>query len=139
MWLNITEYNPNDLCPICHDEYGTTQAIFKTPCNHIFHNNCLNQYCEHNNGNVVCPVCRRDIGYSCTDVWAFENKALGNPEGTPLFNNQHVYSIYNSQTTDGEERLLQGGKRKRTNKPKRKSRKLNKKKKQNKRKTNRKK
>ena len=96
MWVDVTEYNKNDLCPICLEDYGTEQAIFKTPCNHMFHNNCLNKYCERNQGNVVCPVCRSDIGHSCMDVWAFKEKALGKPDEKPLFDSQHIYNIYNS-------------------------------------------
>ena len=41
MWVGLNEYNPTDDCPICQHEFGTTQAIFKTPCGHLFHNNCL--------------------------------------------------------------------------------------------------
>jgi len=74
-WLDTNQYNPNDICPICHDIYGTTQAIYKTKCNHTFHNNCLNEYCETYNGEVVCPVCRSDIEYGCMDVWSFKEKA----------------------------------------------------------------
>jgi len=101
MWLDTNQYDPNDKCPICHEEYGTTQAIYQTPCKHDFHNNCLNEYCEHYNGNIVCPVCRSDIEYSCMDVWAFKNKALGDPDGGPLFDNQHVLAIYDSQEEGG--------------------------------------
>lgn len=125
MWLDITKYNKNDLCPICHEDYGTELAIYKTPCNHMFHNNCLNQYCEHKNGDIVCPVCRSDIDSSCIDVWAYKKKDLSNPDGTPLFDNEHVYEIYNSQ---------EGGRKKRRQN-KTKSRKNYKKRKQNKRRT----
>ena len=75
MWVGLNEYNPEDMCPICHDDYGTTQAIFKTPCGHLFHNNCLLSYCDTNQGNVVCPICRADIEESCNDVYAFASEA----------------------------------------------------------------
>jgi|688.fasta_scaffold439057_2 hypothetical protein len=98
-WIDTNEYDENDVCTICHENYGTTQAIYKTICNHKFHNNCLNDYCEHKNGDILCPVCRADIDYACMDVWAFKNKALGNTSGAPLFNgNEHITSIYNNQT-----------------------------------------
>lgn len=97
MWVDVAEYNKDDLCPICHEIYGIEHAIFKTPCNHMFHNNCLDQYCETYEGNVQCPVCRSNIGNSCMSVWAFKTKSLGNPDGKPLFDSEHIYKIYNSQ------------------------------------------
>jgi len=117
-WLNPSQYDQNDICPICHENYGTTQAIYKTQCNHIFHNDCLNGYCEINEGEIACPVCRSDLEYACMDVWAFKDKALGNPRSEPLFNgDQHVLAIYNSQF------LAQGGRiyKSKRNKSKRKS------------------
>jgi hypothetical protein len=97
-WLDNNEYKEHELCSICQEIYGTTQAIFKTKCNHNFHNNCLNDYCEHKKGKILCPVCRANIEDSCMDVWAFKNKALGNISGEQLFNGkEHVLNIYNNQ------------------------------------------
>jgi hypothetical protein len=131
-WLSIDEYNSNDVCPICHEEYGTTQAIYKTECGHIFHNNCLNDYCEHYGGNIVCPICRANIGENaCMDVWAFKNKALGRPNNDLYFrNNPHVQSIYNSQLNDAPVNI-HGGRnhRQRSNRNHRTQRRLNKNKK----------
>lgn len=105
-WLDPSQYDPNDICPICHDNYGTTQAIYKTPCNHIFHNDCLYGYCEIEEGEILCPVCRSEVEYTCMDVWGFKQKALGNQRGEPLFNgNQHIMAIYNSEVPP------QGGRR----------------------------
>jgi hypothetical protein len=108
MWVDDTEYDPSETCPICLHEYGTSQAIFKTRCNHVFHNNCLNEYCDTHRGNIKCPICRSDIGYACTDVWTFKEKLLGNPDGSPLFNgNEHILNIYEGQ---------EGGKKRRAKK-----------------------
>jgi len=97
-WIDTSQYDQSDICPICHEEYGTTKAIYKTVCNHNFHNDCLNEYCESANGEIYCPICRADIGYACTDVWAFKEKVLGNSRGGPLFNgNKHILEIYNNQ------------------------------------------
>lgn len=110
-WIEPSQYDPNDICPICHDNYGTTKAIYKTVCNHIFHNDCLNEYCEIQQGEIVCPVCRADVEYACMDVWSFKNNSLGNPRGEPLFNgNKHILAIYNNQVPS------QGGKRYKRNK-----------------------
>ncbi len=56
----------------------------------------MNEYCEHYNGNVLCPICRSNINYSCMDVWAFKAKALGKPN-SKLFNDEHIQNIYDSQ------------------------------------------
>jgi hypothetical protein len=114
-WIDKNKYDPHEICPICHEEYGTTQGIYKTSCNHIFHNNCLNEYCELNNGEIQCPVCRGDLGHTCMDVWAFKEKSLGTDNDDKLFNgNQDILDIYNNQSSS------QGGKRvKKTKKTKR--------------------
>lgn len=119
-WIDTSQYNPNDICPICHEKYGTAKAIYKTNCNHIFHNDCLNEYCELQQGEITCPLCRADVGNLCMDVWAFKEHALGNSTGGPLFNgNQHILDIYN-----GNPYVYQGGRRrKRVKNTKRRSRK----------------
>jgi len=130
-WLDKDEYTPDDLCTICHDTYGTSQAIYKTNCNHNFHNNCLNEYCETYSGEVVCPVCRSDIEYGCMDVWAFKEKALGNPRGEPLFNgNEHVTAIYNEQLAPqgGRRRNKRSNRKSKRRKSNRSKRRVNKKK-----------
>ena len=97
-WIDTSEYDRNDMCPICYKEYGTSEAIYKTRCNHTFHNDCLNGYCEYMDGEIVCPICRSDVEYACMDVWAFKNHMLGNTTGGPLFNgNEHLLEIYNNQ------------------------------------------
>ena len=95
-WIDSSQYNPHDTCPICYEKYGTNNAIYKTDCNHIFHNDCLNEYCEHTNGNITCPVCRADVGDACNAVWAFKEKMLGNESDKPLFDgNPRIMEIYN--------------------------------------------
>jgi hypothetical protein len=118
--IDSSQYDPDDICPICHDNYGTTKGIYKTECNHIFHNDCLNEYCELKHGEISCPICRGDVGDACMAVWAFKEKALGNPMSGPLFNgNQHILDIYRNQNS------TQGGRRhkrvKKTKKTKRRS------------------
>jgi len=84
-WIDNDTLPKEDICPICHEEFSKTpeQAIYKTDCGHVFHNNCLNNMCESNeknNSNQVCPICRADLytekSDQCTDVWAFANEAL---------------------------------------------------------------
>jgi hypothetical protein len=64
----------------------------------LFHNNCLNEYCESQRGNIVCPICRSDLEYSCFDVWAFKEKNLGSDDNSPLFEgNKYISDIYYNQ------------------------------------------
>ena len=114
-WIAPPEYNSDDICPICQDIFGITTAVYKTDCNHIFHNNCLLKTCESQE-IPKCPVCRHELGYDCIDVWAFKENALGNSDDRLLFDrNIHILDIYNNGN-----KLPQGGrKRKRAKKTKR--------------------
>jgi hypothetical protein len=132
-WIDTDKYDETDSCPICHELYGTTQAIYETPCHHKFHNNCLNDFCEYNKGNIVCPVCRGNVGNTCMDVYAFMAKNLGNASGAPLFHgNENITQIYNKQpeTTGGKRYKKKQTKKTRTKirriRRKRRTRKLNK-------------
>ena len=93
-WLDTTEYNPKEICPLCLRKYTKAKGVYQIlPCKHIFHNDCLNDYCEHQNGTIKCPVCRSDAGqYTCMDVWAFKNYAL---DPSSLNRNRHLLKIYN--------------------------------------------
>lgn len=66
--IQIGDYDPDEVCPICLNEFGTSQAIFQTKCGHNFHNDCLQNYCRSNRGNIVCPVCRANVGNACRDT-----------------------------------------------------------------------
>ena len=92
------------MCPICFDDFSETpdQAVYKTDCGHVFHNNCLNKYCTKNErrGNPqICPMCRKDLNTKksdqCTDVWTFKNKAL---DTSSL--DQKNRAIYDAQPDD---------------------------------------
>ena len=55
----------NEECPICYDDESLKFKI-KTPCNHIFHKDCLNTCrrtrLQDNNDNFnQCPHCRTEI------------------------------------------------------------------------------
>jgi len=83
-WINNKTLS-DDECPICLNKFSETPelAVYKTDCNHIFHNNCLNRTCitaERAGNDLVCPVCRAGLETEdtrqCTDVWTFRNKRL---------------------------------------------------------------
>jgi hypothetical protein len=111
-WIDPNEYDANDDCPICYENLGVTKGIYKTSCGHIFHNNCLLDYCESRNGEIECPICRSNLEYECMNVWAFKHMSL---DASTAFNgNQHVLDIYNNQNAAG----IRKRKNKRTKKTK---------------------
>ena len=131
-WIDSSEYNPTDICSICLNAYGTTEGIYKTKCNHIFHNNCLDEYCDEMMGEIRCPLCRGDVGKLCHDVYAFKERVLGNSDGKSLFNgNKKILNIYNARQGGMRYKIV---KRKTKKQSKRKTRKTRKTKKQSKRK-----
>jgi hypothetical protein len=87
-WIDLDNdntFNADDECPICLQRFSDTPdlAIYKTDCNHIFHNNCLNRTCfiaGRAGNDPVCPYCRTDLetedSMQCRDVYAFRNKRL---------------------------------------------------------------
>ncbi len=48
----------NDNCSICLESLSKSK-VYKTPCNHIFHSECMKNYVNSNNFTTVnCPNCR---------------------------------------------------------------------------------
>jgi hypothetical protein len=45
-------------CPICLDPFDAEQGISQTPCNHVYHKNCLNGWLQTSR---TCPLCRTDV------------------------------------------------------------------------------
>lgn len=92
---------PEDVCSICTETLkDPLKAVYKLNCGHFFHNNCLNDYCEHSYPDTKCPICRSQLDpVECNNFWAFKMKAL-NTENLP----EEVLDIYNNQ---------EGGKQKR--------------------------
>jgi hypothetical protein len=59
-----TEAPENSSCAICQDSITETDNCRKlTPCSHIYHRTCIDQWFET---NVHCPTCRHDIRVSTT-------------------------------------------------------------------------
>jgi hypothetical protein len=57
-----------DECPICYDNECLKFKI-KTPCNHLFHKECLKNNREtrlktHSKNEDECPYCRKNLGYT---------------------------------------------------------------------------
>jgi hypothetical protein len=54
----LNEYEGKD-CNICIETYKKDDKIVILPCNHVFHNECIeNWLC---NEKVTCPICRKDV------------------------------------------------------------------------------
>jgi hypothetical protein len=45
-------------CSVCLLELGDNEWMRKTVCNHIFHQECLDEWCK---SNLNCPICRRSF------------------------------------------------------------------------------
>jgi hypothetical protein len=94
-----------DDCGICYETLkDRTKAVFKLPCGHLFHNNCLNDYCEHEHRiahampDTKCPICREPFDpEQCNTFWAFKNKRLRNARGTADLKKE-TFRIYRTQT-----------------------------------------
>jgi hypothetical protein len=114
-WLNSSQIeDSNEICPICCFEFSKTpnQAIYKTACGHLFHNNCLAGVCEYkykdyldtNRSNEkipVCPICRRildtDEYFQCMDVIAFKDKLFDEQSINKYLTDINVREIYDNQ------------------------------------------
>lgn len=84
-WLTyreLPEDKKDEICSLCHVKFSETpdKVIYKTECGHLFHNKCLNDYCEHHSELKIyainCPICRKDLGWTCINVDAFSGKYL---------------------------------------------------------------
>lgn len=45
-------------CSICLGEYEEGEALFKLPCTHVFHAECINSWCS---SHSRCPLCNFDL------------------------------------------------------------------------------
>eukprot|EP00416_Gambierdiscus_australes_P037210 CAMPEP_0171095684 /NCGR_PEP_ID=MMETSP0766_2-20121228/43313_1 /TAXON_ID=439317 /ORGANISM="Gambierdiscus australes, Strain CAWD 149" /LENGTH=303 /DNA_ID=CAMNT_0011554529 /DNA_START=6 /DNA_END=917 /DNA_ORIENTATION=- len=46
-------------CCICQDVFSAQDVIKRTPCRHLFHEECLGRWLE--NYARICPLCRKDL------------------------------------------------------------------------------
>jgi hypothetical protein len=107
---------PNDNCAICTEPLkDPTKAPFRLTCGHVFHNNCLNNLCEHDFPNINCPQCRIPIDQNeCNTFWAFKERALY--EGYLNSLPQDVQNVYNVTINQGGKHSKNRTKKSRRNK-----------------------
>ena len=104
-WINSRDATvvENVSCPICLENFLDTpnQAIYKSDCGHIFHNNCVLRVCEGPIEKRICPMCRTPLKDDCSDVYAFRHKAMVNQddddENAPVFEDEEIQTIYENQ------------------------------------------
>ncbi len=104
-WLNSKDEAvvENVSCPICLENFLDTpnQAIYKSDCGHIFHNDCVLRVCEGPIEKRICPMCRTPLKDDCSDVYAFRNKAMASQddddENAPVFEDEEIQTIYENQ------------------------------------------
>lgn len=55
------EYGDN--CTICVNNFIDNMEIYRTPCEHIFHKDCLNKYLKkiHKKNKLTCPNCNQNL------------------------------------------------------------------------------
>ncbi|CAO2837445.1 unnamed protein product [Amaranthus hypochondriacus] len=51
--------NSHSICPICLDRFEIGAEARKTPCNHIYHSECIVSWLVR---RKTCPVCRHQLG-----------------------------------------------------------------------------
>jgi hypothetical protein len=47
-------------CSICMSEINIDEQVCDLPCNHTFHNECIQPWLKHY--NYKCPICRKEVG-----------------------------------------------------------------------------
>merc|ERR1719198_2952083 len=45
-------------CPVCLEDFDEDRTISRTPCEHVFHTECLRGWLEVAR---ACPLCRQDL------------------------------------------------------------------------------
>ena len=56
-----------DSCVICINDFKRNETILKLHCNHIFHENCIEEWLQI---KMECPICRKIINYKLWQ-WLF--------------------------------------------------------------------
>ncbi|WP_252177403.1 RING finger domain-containing protein [Endozoicomonas sp. 4G] len=66
--LRVDKEEPTDIigaeCTVCKEQFVRTSNIVKTPCNHLYHVDCLNKWLKRREQNHFiknCPTCRTEL------------------------------------------------------------------------------
>jgi hypothetical protein len=61
---NTADFEENQECSICMEEFDSTQVIRRTRCGHVFHSKCLAGWLK---AGHTCPLCRTDLAGGMVD------------------------------------------------------------------------
>jgi hypothetical protein len=59
-FITDSDFHHDDPCAICIDKIENNFIVIKTPCNHIFHLECIDRWSKQ---KPSCPVCRHQLKY----------------------------------------------------------------------------
>jgi len=68
--LLLLKRNNSIDCSVCKDDFVLKTALIKLPCNHYFHEDCLNPWLLQRNS---CPTCRFELPTDDLDYEAKKN------------------------------------------------------------------
>jgi hypothetical protein len=80
--LSMDEEEPS--CSICLCEYETGETVMRLPCNHIYHESCLDSWVTN---HVRCPLCNYDL------MEGFEAPPRPPPQQQQHNNNQELFRM----------------------------------------------
>lgn len=67
---NLEQDDDGKSCAICLEDFVPKQEVLVTPCNHMFHDDCIIRWIK---SNGQCPVCRFTLGEKRGAPRAFNN------------------------------------------------------------------
>ncbi len=59
--ISVKDKQDGKACSVCLLEFDLTSVVRKTPCDHIFHVECIDRWCLK---NLSCPLCRTELNPS---------------------------------------------------------------------------
>ncbi|KDO30774.1 hypothetical protein SPRG_04675 [Saprolegnia parasitica CBS 223.65] len=83
-----------DVCSICLETFDDGVWLKVLPCDHEFHQECIDPWLQHRNGN--CPLCKREAldGDVCVDgIWTNHHAGLASWLPYILVSNENNYSV----------------------------------------------
>ena len=87
----INYYISRIICPICFEKIGNKDNRIITPSRHIFHKNCLDEWCELNKRmnplySCTCPICRKELPNEDDNEYNEYNEYNENDENIDPYN-----------------------------------------------------
>eukprot|EP00831_Metopus_contortus_P003866 TRINITY_DN11423_c0_g1_i2.p3 TRINITY_DN11423_c0_g1~~TRINITY_DN11423_c0_g1_i2.p3 ORF type:complete len:115 (-),score=16.22 TRINITY_DN11423_c0_g1_i2:225-569(-) len=84
----LEEFKEMAECSICKEEFKKGEKVYKLPCKHLFHGECILQWLGQHNS---CPTCRLELP---TDDPDYEKmKEIRSRRGPTQFHSISPYSI----------------------------------------------